>query len=380
MAKSQGRSVSLNTEIVLPDDVIIEILTWLPVKSLLKFKCVCRSWRALISSRRFIKAQLENSKSAPNLAREMLAIDSGIRSDKLKVCSVNSMLYESAPQVFDVSYPLDLGSCCMMVACCDGLLLLRSKKREMILWNPSTRTWKTLPHFDLKFNIPEFDLGYDKSSDDYKVVGFPDDPETIVIVYSLRNDEWKRIKDINGQAIPYGALANGKLYCFIEPLFIDDWENFEPEAELIYDWEILSLDLEKEEIEILQMPSFVKVTDRSSLAVSEGSLFLLCPHLSKTHADVWILDGCSVGNGNWTKVVTMPCCPDGGWTYGFRFHSNLLYVQKNNGLVIFSGQGVDFVVYDAKDGSFRYHHIRDIGQYGRGTSHTYFESLVSPLG
>ncbi|XP_057772490.1 F-box/kelch-repeat protein At3g23880-like [Salvia miltiorrhiza] len=362
MAQSQGTSVSLNTEIVLPNDVIIEILSWLPVKSLLKFKCVCRSWRALISSRRFIKAQLESSKSAPNLARDMLAIPCEDEIRNLKVCSVSSMLHESVSQVYDFSYPFDSSSC-VVESSRDGLLLLSSSD-EMILWNPSTRTWKTLPDFDQEF-VHGYELCYDKSSDDYKVVAFSDSSNSIVTVYSLGNDEWKRIKDISSLVMggslvmTCNAFANGKLYCLIEP----DFGSYS---------DILSLDLEEEEFEILQMPSYVKVINGSSLAVSEGSLFLLCPHLNMTRADVWILDGCSVGTRNWTKVVTMPCCPDGRWTYAT--YSRLLYVLKN-GLVMFCIVDT-IVVYNTKDGSFRYHHIGDTD----GIEYTYVESLVSPLG
>jgi hypothetical protein len=34
----------------LPDEMIIEVLQWLPVKSVLRFQAICRSWAALLSS------------------------------------------------------------------------------------------------------------------------------------------------------------------------------------------------------------------------------------------------------------------------------------------------------------------------------------------
>nr|QNT17571.1 Kelch repeat F-box 7 protein [Salvia miltiorrhiza] len=352
----------------LPNDVIIEILTWLPVKSLLKFKCVCTSWRALISSQRFIKAHLDNSKLAPNSAHDMIAFNC---PGNLKQCSVSSMLYESVSQVFDLGLPLYSLKGFKVEGSCNGLLLMTLSKRQTILWNPCTRTYKKLPHFGVEIAedyYPDYDLGYDKSSDDYKVVGFFDNftdlSDVIVVVYSLRNDEWKRIKNINGRNVKAGraAFANGKLYYFTYP-----------DYKYRSDWNILPLDLEKEEeYETLQMPSYVKLGDHSSLAVSEGSLFLLCTHL--TCADVWMLDGSSVGIENWTKVVTMPCCPDGGWKYN---RTMLLYVLKN-GLVMF--RGATFVVYNAKDGSFRYPRIRNTGESLSVGVYTYVESLVSPVG
>ncbi|XP_062015337.1 putative F-box protein At3g51171 [Rosa rugosa] len=40
------------------EDVIAEILARLPVKSLMRFRCVCKSWRALISESYFVKKHL----------------------------------------------------------------------------------------------------------------------------------------------------------------------------------------------------------------------------------------------------------------------------------------------------------------------------------
>ncbi|PRQ28574.1 putative F-box domain-containing protein [Rosa chinensis] len=46
----------------LPFDVILEILTWLPVNSLLRFKCVCKQWCSLIKEdRKFITKYMDRA-------------------------------------------------------------------------------------------------------------------------------------------------------------------------------------------------------------------------------------------------------------------------------------------------------------------------------
>ncbi|KAL5072685.1 hypothetical protein RYX36_011669 [Vicia faba] len=50
----------------IPDDLIPQILPSLPVKSLLRFKCVSNSWNTLISDPTFEKIHLMKSKTSPN--------------------------------------------------------------------------------------------------------------------------------------------------------------------------------------------------------------------------------------------------------------------------------------------------------------------------
>ncbi|KAK4711882.1 hypothetical protein R3W88_006395 [Solanum pinnatisectum] len=58
--------------------------------------------------------------------------------------------------------------------CCDGLFLT-GIKHKYILWNPSTRESALLPsHWDKFFCDYNFGLGYDPTSDDYKVVKIPE--------------------------------------------------------------------------------------------------------------------------------------------------------------------------------------------------------------
>ncbi|XP_042056478.1 F-box/kelch-repeat protein At3g23880-like [Salvia splendens] len=410
----------------LPNDVIIEILTRLPVKPLLKFKCVCKSWRALISSTQFVAAHLEFSKSAPNLTTHRLILK--YRGNTTKQCSVNSILHQSVPEAFDLSCSLISERYRWVVGSCNGLVCLLIDKKEMILWNPSTGICKKLPDCGVEINVGDYysyytsGLGYDKSSDDYKVVGFfnnnRDLSEVMVQVYSLKNDKWKRIENFKGRWSMDGTatFANGKLY------WIANQGN-----ELESGWDILSVDLETEEYEMLQVPSYVKsgyysrlggawegVTDvlrngsviflldgttsnsHDKLAetdrnladlvdvfpkatrnvkiiacvgglVSEGSLHVLCSHLEST--EVWTMD---VGGGDWTKVATVPYIDD-FLKYSYKKAS---YVLKDGQVLLLCGS--TFVIYDAEDCSFRYPEVRDSGELvGVGA---YLGSLVSPVG
>ncbi|KAK4727087.1 hypothetical protein R3W88_032004 [Solanum pinnatisectum] len=46
-----------------PEDLIREILLKLPVKALLRFKCVCKNWYTLIKNPCFIREHLNFSKN-----------------------------------------------------------------------------------------------------------------------------------------------------------------------------------------------------------------------------------------------------------------------------------------------------------------------------
>uniref|UniRef100_A0A0A8YZX5 F-box domain-containing protein n=1 Tax=Arundo donax TaxID=35708 RepID=A0A0A8YZX5_ARUDO len=52
---------------VLPDEMMTEIFLWLPVKSILRFRAVCRSWAAMLCSEEFCNLHMEktNTASAP---------------------------------------------------------------------------------------------------------------------------------------------------------------------------------------------------------------------------------------------------------------------------------------------------------------------------
>lgn len=278
------------------------------------------------------------------------------------------MLYEpAASEAFDVSCSAQFESNSVWVAgSCNGLICLSLlDRKELILWNPSTRICKKLADFSVKINGDSYfvyGFGFDRSSDDYKVVVIFNNRDlsgVVVQVYSLNNDEWKSIKSFEGHSLMSdpATFANGKLYWIA---------NYDYELDLGLN--IVSLDLEEEEFGILQIPSYVKGGYYSRLGESEGCLYVLCSHLNS--ADVWIMD--SLGNENWTKFAVIPFIDDFlKYTY-----KKALCVLKNGQVLLLCGS--TFVIFDSKDCLFRYPAVRNLGEFVGVTA--YLESLVSPLG
>ncbi|KAK7259382.1 hypothetical protein RIF29_24989 [Crotalaria pallida] len=79
------------TQPLLIDDLIIEILSWLPVKSLLQFRCVCKTWKSLISNPNFVKLHLRRSARNPYLFLKREACSR--ETDHTDLCVVPSTLH-----------------------------------------------------------------------------------------------------------------------------------------------------------------------------------------------------------------------------------------------------------------------------------------------
>jgi len=59
---------SIASAAFLTDELIVEIITWLPVKYLIQFKCVSKFYKTRISDPYFVQMHLEKSARNPHLA------------------------------------------------------------------------------------------------------------------------------------------------------------------------------------------------------------------------------------------------------------------------------------------------------------------------
>ncbi|XP_026399894.1 F-box/kelch-repeat protein At3g23880-like [Papaver somniferum] len=216
---------------VLPQDLLIEILLWLPVISLLRFKTVCKLWRATIEGSDFIyrHATFENSSDKignfifqsrhrpffynfkPHFFSLSPSSSRGEREWVYKYIGVPPHLAEAeaeaeAEDLDQEELPFKV----TLAGSCHGILCLHEvEPRDIILWNPATKKFrrlpKSLPFLDetLRFCYDYVGFGFDIETHDYKVfqsTTFQSDSdhltETRVQVYSLHSNSRRWCTDL----------------------------------------------------------------------------------------------------------------------------------------------------------------------------------------
>lgn len=203
---SDGGAISNPLRRNLPPEIITDILSRLPVKSLCRCKCVSPSWNFLISSHHFAKTHL-NRQANTNYPKHL-------NHNIILTCRDHNLYSVNLTPYFPIVRKLDFPSLrqseykwVKVLNSCNGLLLLSDEgNSNLLLLNPSTGQCKklpTLPVLDLVDGCYQYNcgVGYDSSTDDYKVVMISQkisrSDTTTVAVYSLKTDTWRRIQGIH---------------------------------------------------------------------------------------------------------------------------------------------------------------------------------------
>ncbi|GLT95736.1 hypothetical protein SLE2022_134010 [Rubroshorea leprosula] len=209
-------------------ELISAVLLRLPVKSLLRFRCLSTSFCAEIDSTDFVKNHLNRSiqgKTRPKLIITDEDIESGSTfyaadfDDGLK-----EVILLNKP-----SKSTQLDDTLVCNNSCNGLILLviffndlGSESIKLALWNPFTRRCKSIPPSPVKIGSKkslEFGLGHDSALDDYKIVMIIEGEYYLkfqVWIFSLKSNSWRRIKDLHLGEDDFRScvcgFANGVLY------------------------------------------------------------------------------------------------------------------------------------------------------------------------
>ncbi|KAL5710816.1 hypothetical protein ACHQM5_021331 [Ranunculus cassubicifolius] len=329
-----------------PEDVVFQILLWLPVMTLLRFKSVCKSWRSLIESSTFTTQQhLHN-------------IDYNGKGKVIsRYCSKTYRLFYG--DKFELS--TDLGfdrhwydpRALKLLDCCNGIICLYNIcKGEVALWNPATRQLRPLPESPIPrrpdyssypyLNQTYVAFGFDVSTNDYKVVRiivFEGGPtfkkqNSQVEVYSLSTDSWEIIhKDVllplNIVNAPRSA-RNGM--CF--------WFGYSGDISLL-----LSFNLSNNVIGTVPLPESCDYAECIDFMNDKLALIYPVDDMSQSEMhrregvnrrfEIWVLQDYHV-NGSWTKHHTLG--PFDGFCPG-RF-------SMNGECVLVAGQGRKVFLYD----------------------------------
>ncbi|KAL5565988.1 hypothetical protein UlMin_029152 [Ulmus minor] len=312
----------------LPQDLVVEIMSWLPPESLIQFKCVNKSWYSLITDLTndptFVAKHLlnQNNKlfSSTKIAFSCLHI---YEKPVYNFKELFSVLTLPNPDCFEEDHivstnqdlnlpaiPDEKDLRCVTVSECNGIVCLADYYDHIVLSNPAINQIKFLPKSCLgdRFVLQGVGFGYDSRADDYKVVRFGRDMTVYprAELYSLNSDSWKEIDmDIDRDYFPSLNLQvynNGVFY----------WYMSGPRNM------ICAFDMSDEAFQTIPLPDNLQAQS-SSLGVWNDSLALfVCPGEKGASEslciDIWLMNDCC----SWSKKLTIgPLvgvdCPLGFW-------------------------------------------------------------------
>ncbi|GLT95740.1 hypothetical protein SLE2022_134050 [Rubroshorea leprosula] len=212
-------------------ELVTDILLLLPVKSLLRFRCLSTSHCSEIDSADFVKNHL-NISIQKKIRQKLLFCDSESITNGFAFDFYCADFDDDLKAAFLLKNPLKSPHRCTMVcASYNGLILLGFRSNNLALWNPFARRYRRLPLCPVKTlsgfqNFVNFGLGYDSALDDYKVVTISEfhDSNHVVFqawVFSLKSNSWKRSQDVENKFTALvGCFANGALYWECDNKFV----------------------------------------------------------------------------------------------------------------------------------------------------------------
>ncbi|EOY19955.1 F-box and associated interaction domains-containing protein isoform 1 [Theobroma cacao] len=339
----------------LPEIMVIDILLRLPVKSLMRFRCVCKSWCSSFQTSEFITNHRNKNLNLLLMLHDEVPYFS-LLSTEAKIKEYGEPEVEFNLKVKENIHMLDFDQLTVSGPC-NGLLCVHDNY-SIILWNPSTREVKVLPEStisrppatdDTYFGFVGF--GFDRNSNDYKVLRcvnncvLEEDGFAVlefiyqIDLYSLRTDSWREI------AHPDVFVYNPYLFnAYINGIYY--WEATGDDGDLI-----LSFDMVEEVFSTLSLPNFGMSKAECSWCIAsfkEALATIVHPRIGMEKCyDIWILNGYS-----WTKQLTIGPILGVEMPLGFWKNGELFLESENHKLVMFdpcTGQLRDFGIYMSQD-------------------------------
>lgn len=332
---------------ILPEGVMIEILSRLPPESLIRFKCVRKSWYALISDPKFKAKHFSNSLQHKHvLLKRLVTNNSGNKQNIFSFLKLPLSIDRSL-SVSDIDLPFDEDFRFFEIrGHSHGLLCLTDLRKDIFLCNPSTREFHKLPPSILLLTEPPVEpdgydsstnavgFGYDSKSRDFKVVRVVDFVEgpgyfypPRVEIYDLSKDRWREIETpVCGHVFwaPCFEMYHEGTYYW--------WADTEGGTEIIQ-----TFDMSEEVFGRIPVPeSFQGTGDRyRSLGVLDGSIVLFhYPSRGDERSfDMWEMEKDESGGVSWSKLLTIG--PVSGIEKPLLFvSSEELLMEANEGQVI----------------------------------------------
>ncbi|OIT26209.1 f-box protein [Nicotiana attenuata] len=365
--KTKNRAPDATCNCIFRREIIINILSRLPVKTLIQFRCVCKPWRKLISKPKFIATHFRHSSSLqPSTGSSPVLLHTRHLKSYDHLLSLINLSSESSSVVeLDNPFPFFLQSM-VVVGSCNGIVCLCQPPwgDVITLWNPAMRQSRTVP-LSKREPIMEahssvsIGLAYDSQENDFLVLSLKRfGPETVIAdeveMFSTMSFSWERVPNEVGfrvLGLSCNLIIKGVPYW--SALLEDAYGSREV---------LVCFDLSKKVFDKLPMPG-MRLETKGYLVNLEDSLgMLMWEKTDKYNVDIWVMDD----EDGWSKKCNV------GVLFGF---DKIIGCLRNGNIVAEDENGV-FFLFDPVTSSVKAKVCIDNANSGSSMIFNYSESLV----
>ncbi|KAL3617101.1 hypothetical protein CASFOL_039495 [Castilleja foliolosa] len=346
----------------LPEDILIEIFSRMPAKSVGKCRCLSRSWRTLLSTPDFIKSHLAQEKICPH---DNLILNESHLLYSISAVAIVTTVEDEATMSRRIGLPANWQS---VVSSCDGLVLLENLLNENFLVNPVTLSMARIPTCPLELENDGYStlgFGYDSLADDYKIGYLPCDYKndvskrgstgTFMGVYSVKLGAWKTVEcpPYLYSAYSHGAFVNGAIH----------WLAAKSKVGKLGNWCVSALNLACETFFEIPIP-IPSCKEKYLRIVCLRGCLCVFNLLADGMTDIWIMENYDVA-GDWIKSYHVYL---GGWLMPLCFIGREEVVALDNERIL--------IVLNLRDQTSRDVFV-DVGNHFH-CGCAFLESLVEP--
>ncbi|TQE11594.1 hypothetical protein C1H46_002796 [Malus baccata] len=339
-----------------PEDRMVEILSRLPPKSLMRFKCIRKSWCTLINSPCFVAKHLSDSVDNKLSSSTCILLN----CSQAHVCSEESWkqgvlwsvinlsidgdeLHYDIEDLTNVPFLKDDHHEVEIHGYCDGIICV-TVNENFFLCNPATGEFRQLPDsclllplpgvkekFGLETTLKGLGFGYDCKAKEYKVVRIIDNYDC-----EYSDDGETYIEHI---ALPYTAE--------VYTMAANSWK--EITIDILKEY-IFSFDLANEISDIIELPFRGEFGfKRDGIFLYNESLTYYCTSYEEpsTLFEIWLMDYDDGFKSAWTKHLTAG---------PFKDMEFPLTPWKRDELLMIASDG-RVASYNSCTGNFKYLHI-----------------------
>nr|ABN09747.1 Cyclin-like F-box; F-box protein interaction domain; Four-helical cytokine [Medicago truncatula] len=358
-------------------DLALSITSKLPIKSLKRFGCVCKSWAILFQDPHFMNIYRNNfiSKNHPDyddtsyILRHTVIVPVVDGDDEF-----HSSLYFLTGERLENKVKLDcslpfqyLGQDIVIVSSrgINGILCVSDRNEtKFAFWNPSTKELKIIPPSPIEAATTYrncypliLGFGYDHVRDDYKVIRHvrfgelnfyecaerglecKDVPwkyisyQPIWEIYSLRSNSWREI------VVKLPMRMDRYNSCYIDRFYIDGMCHWSYIC-VLKETCLVSFDVSNEVYFTTPMPSYMDdgldhgLVPQRLVMLFNGFVSLISYYEEKTTFHISVLGEIGV-RGSWTKLIIIDLLPCVKHPIGGGKNGNIFFIKDKEELVCF---------------------------------------------